>query len=325
MLYWNFNILTYCILNVACSRHSSGEVGGHPRPYVSPMDTQPQSLYPQQGDQAPPLQTSESSCLVLSSTWSSRVQALCLVHKHQVCLWGVPMLCMEGSSSHLHWRTMFHSKLYVLQFVFPFCYWGKIAFISVLSLHYSLLKVTMKRPFFCISGTNVRFLLTINRYRGMNLLNKCVCLALINTVSSFSNGFIYLHTQHEGVTGVPHPHLYSLFLVFLILEFKWEQNSRMINYCGLILEYIFLLLLAILVLSFVKYLSITFSHLKTGLLYQSFLNDLKNIFWIWVFCYLHVLQSSSSTPTLQHIFLIILDEEKILRSLIAQIFLIVFM
>lgn len=245
MLYWNFNILTYWTLKVACSRYSSGEVGGHPRPDVSPMATQSQSLYPQQGDQAPPLQTSESSCLVLSSTWSSTVQALCLVCKHQVCLWGVPMLRMEGSSSHLHWCTMFHSGLYVLQFVFSFCYWGKIVFIPVLSLHYSLFKITVKWPFFCISGTNVRFLLTVNRYRGMNLPNKCVCLALINTVSSFSNGFIYLHTQHKGVTGVLHPHLYSVFLVFLILEFKWEQNSRMINHCGLIFEYIFLLLLTI--------------------------------------------------------------------------------
>ena len=125
--------------------------------------------------------------------------------------------------------------------------------------------------------------------------------SLINTVSSFSNGFIYLHTQHKGVTGVPHPHLYSVFLVFLILEFKWEQNSTMINHCGLIFEYILLLLLAILVLSFVKCLPITFPHLKTGLLYDFFLNDLKNIFWIWIFCYLHVLQSSSSTPTLQHL------------------------
>lgn len=233
------------------------------------------------------------------------------------------MLCMEGSSSRLHWCTMFHSGLYVLQIVFPFCYWGKIVFIPVLSLHYSLFKVTVKRPFFCISGTNVRFLLTVNRYRGMNLLNKCVCLALINTVSSFSNGFIYLHTQHKGVTGVPHPHLYSLFLVFLILEFKWEQNSRMINHCGLIFEYIFLLLLAILVLSFVKYLSMTFPHLKTGLLYHSFLNDLKNIFWMSLLL-LTCKKSSSSTPTLQHVFLIILDEQKILISLVAQIFLIVF-
>lgn len=227
----------YCALNVACSHCSSGEVGGHPSPDVSPMATQSQSLYPQQGDQAPPLKTSESSCLVLRLMWSSSVLELCLVCKHQVCLWGVPMLCMEGSSSHLHWCTMFHSGLYDLLSVFAFCYWGRIVFIPVLSLNYSLFKVTVKRPFFCISGTDVRFLLIISRYKGMYLLNKCVCLALINTVSSFSNGFIYLHTQHKGVTGVPHPHLYSVFLVFLILEFKWEQNSTMINHCGLIFEY----------------------------------------------------------------------------------------
>lgn len=136
-----------------------------------------------------------------------------------------------------------------------------------------------------------------------------------------SNGLLFTHPTYEGVTGVPHPHLYSLFRVFLILEFKWEQNSRMINYCGLIFEYIFLLLLAILVLSFVKYLSMTFPHLKTAvLLYHSFLNDLKNIFWIWVFCYLHVLQSSSSTPTLQHVFLIILDEEDFKKSNCSNFF-----
>lgn len=96
---------------------------------------------------------------------------------------------------------------------------------TITLLHYSLFQVTVKRPFFCVFGTRVKFLL--NRYMGVDLLNlrTCVCLALINTASSFPNGFIYLHSQYKGVTGVSHPHLYSVFPVFLILPFEWEYNG----------------------------------------------------------------------------------------------------
>ena len=94
MLYWNFNILAYCTLNVACSRYSSGEVGGHPSPDVSPMATQSQSLYPQQGDQAPPLKTSESSCLVLRLMWSSSVLELCVWFASTRCVCEVCPCCV---------------------------------------------------------------------------------------------------------------------------------------------------------------------------------------------------------------------------------------
>lgn len=44
-----FNILTYCTLNMACTQHTSGEVGPHPSPDVCPMAIQSQSLHPCQG------------------------------------------------------------------------------------------------------------------------------------------------------------------------------------------------------------------------------------------------------------------------------------
>lgn len=68
-----FNILTYCTLNMACTQHTSGEVGPHPSPDVSPMAIQSQSLHPCQGEPSSSPQEPESSCLVLRLTWSSSV------------------------------------------------------------------------------------------------------------------------------------------------------------------------------------------------------------------------------------------------------------
>lgn len=97
MLYWNFNILTYCTLNMACSHYSGGDVGGHPRPDVSPVDTQPEPLSSARGP-IPPLQTSESSC-------RTGVELNVVIPGCRRCVWFASTRCVCGVCPCCVWRA----------------------------------------------------------------------------------------------------------------------------------------------------------------------------------------------------------------------------